>query len=92
MASYTVELTQPSECDKYTGYRASDLQAKLDCLLSNNSLGYFGFTFGAISAASFALNMLLESLSVCKCAITSSDEVIFCGVLYSQTHDLLVSF
>jgi hypothetical protein len=83
MASYTVEFTQPSECDKFTGYSAKDLQAKFDCLLGNNSLGYFGFTFGAISAASFALNMMLESLSVCKCAITSSNEVIIFVSIYS---------
>jgi hypothetical protein len=77
MASYTVELTQPTDCDKYTGYSAKELQEKFDCLLSNNSLGYFGFTFGAISAASFALNMILESLAVCKCAISITNEVIF---------------
>ena len=76
MASYTVELTSPSDCDKFTGVTVSEIKAKFDCQLGNP--GYFGFTFGAISAASFALNIILESLSVCKCALTMSNEVFIC--------------
>ena len=76
MASYTVELTSPSDCDKFTGVSVSEIKAKFDCQLGNP--GYFGFTFGAISAASFALNIILESLSVCKCALTMSNEVFIC--------------
>ena len=74
MASYTVELTSPSECDKFTGITPSELKAKFDCQLSNP--GYFGFTFGAISVASFALNVILETLSTCKCAINMTNEVL----------------
>ena len=76
MASYTVELTSPSDCDKFTGVTVSEIKAKFDCQLGNP--GYFGFTFGAISAASFALNIILESLSVCKCALKMSNEVFAC--------------
>jgi hypothetical protein len=76
MATYTVELTSPSECDQFKGL--SDIQAQFNC--RTRFPGYFGFTFGAISAASFILNVLLETLSTCKCAINMTNEVrIFCN-------------
>jgi hypothetical protein len=79
MATYTVELTSPSKCDEFTGVSVSELRAKFDCQLGYPA--YFGFTFGAISMGSFLLNVALEYMSTCKCAIISSNEVLVLGNL-----------
>ena len=65
MASFTVQLTSSPACDTVFSY--SDVQEQLTCQLRYP--GYFGYTFGAISAASFFLNLLLESISTCSCAL-----------------------
>ena len=75
MASYTVELTSPTYCDQFRGTSTSELKQKLDCQLDIKNSGYFGFTFGAISLVSFILNMILESMATCKCAIRMTNEV-----------------
>jgi hypothetical protein len=77
MASYTVELTSPTDCDRFKGTSASVIKAKFDCQLDIKNSAYFGFTFGAISAISFILNMILESMATCKCAINITNEVKF---------------
>jgi hypothetical protein len=67
MASFTVQLTSSPACDTVIEASASAVKEQLTCQLRYP--GYFGYTFGAISAASFALNLLLESISTCSCAL-----------------------
>jgi hypothetical protein len=87
MASYTVELTSPSECDKFTGISVSELRSRFDCQLGYPA--YFGFTFGAISMGSAILNFTLEYMSTCKCAIIMANEVLLFGKLLCSRNVLL---
>ena len=83
MASFTVQLTSSPACDTVIEASYSDVKEQLTCQLRYP--GYFGYTFGAISAASFALNLFLENISTCGCALKLGNEVrflsSFCAVL-----------
>ena len=75
MASFTVQFTDSPDCDKIDIKTTSDVSARLNCQTKYPS--YFLYTFGAISAASFVLNNILESVATCKCSLTGANEVRF---------------